>query len=159
MELPSRITIEKILSRTVRNGECVEWQGASSRGYGQIGWKENGKNIMAYVHRAIWYLNNGDLNGLLVCHKCDNRLCVNIDHLFLGTQKENMVDCRAKGRLNRSKGSNHYGSKLDEHEVAWIKRIVKTGKFSRLTVAKMFKVCRATINHIVNGRIWKHVGH
>jgi hypothetical protein len=72
---------------------CVEWTGRTNgRGYGKDG--------KTYAHRDAWELANGPIPaGMVICHSCDNPLCVNPDHLFLGTQKENMQDAGAKGRL------------------------------------------------------------
>lgn len=80
---------------------CWVWSGWSS-GYGQI--RIYGKlfvgNRIIMAHRFSWTLHNGDIPyGLLVCHQCDNPSCVRPDHLFVGTQKDNMRDCRDKGRL------------------------------------------------------------
>jgi HNH endonuclease len=77
--------------------ECWEWQGSiNASGYGQLTYK----NKHWPAHRASYIINVGAVpEGINVCHKCDNRCCVNFAHLFLATQSENMIDAVAKGRL------------------------------------------------------------
>jgi hypothetical protein len=80
--------------------DCIIWTGAlwAQGRYGMQ--KLNGKSMGA--HKAEWIKKFGDVpKGLVVCHSCDNGLCVNVDHLFLGTLSDNMRDCSQKGRLNR----------------------------------------------------------
>jgi hypothetical protein len=82
----------------VQRGEgCWEWQGANNgKGYGCFG-KEGSRPY--YAHRFSWELHAGPIpDGLFVLHRCDNRRCVNPEHLFLGTQGDNMRDMIAKGR-------------------------------------------------------------
>jgi hypothetical protein len=92
---------ERFASKLVpaANG-CIEW-GASRfpQGYGQI--KVNYQNRKA--HRVAWELAHGPIpDGLVVCHRCDNPPCCNVDHLFLGTHSDNTRDMHAKGRANKA---------------------------------------------------------
>lgn len=74
---------------------CWEWQGVMHHsGYGCF--KDKGK--FAYTHRASYEAFHGPINGLYVCHRCDNPKCCFPGHLFLGTHQENMDDMKAKGR-------------------------------------------------------------
>jgi hypothetical protein len=85
---------------------CWEWQGGvSRRGYGQFAMKRpDGKQNVMNAMRAAWLLFRGPIGpGLDVCHKCDNKLCVRLDHLFLGTRVENHRDCVNKGRWPTAK--------------------------------------------------------
>lgn len=90
--LPDRL---KAYSVPVASG-CIEWSAQiDSRGYGRI--KVEGKPAAAY--RVAYEVEKGPIpEGMEVCHKCDNTRCINPDHLFLGTHKENMHDMWAKGR-------------------------------------------------------------
>jgi len=93
-------TWDRINAKThqAENG-CVEWCGATRDGYGLI-WYQ-GK--LQSVHRLVWMLTFGSIpEGQQVLHKCDNRICVRIDHLFLGTQADNLNDAVAKNHLNRA---------------------------------------------------------
>ena len=74
---------------------CIEWQGATVRGYGCL--RIPHKTL--YAHRVSWETSIGPIpEGLHVLHRCDNRLCVNPKHLFLGTHQDNMNDMSRKGR-------------------------------------------------------------
>jgi hypothetical protein len=87
----------RIEQRSIRRGDCLIWTGQRTRdGYGVIG---IGRGKQYRVHRIAWEVCYGAIpDGLLVCHKCDTPLCVNIDHLFLGTAKDNVHDMMNKGR-------------------------------------------------------------
>src|SRR5688572_8620113 len=91
-------TEQSVLERVKKTASgCWKWQGyKTKRGYGTVGFKY--KPIR--VHRLMWIFRNGDIpKGLLVCHTCDNPPCCNPDHLFIGTQQDNVNDRGSKGRL------------------------------------------------------------
>ena len=91
--------MERFYSKTEKQSNgCIHWTGCirGKSGYGAF--KLNGKTVNA--HRIAYILANGEItDNLLVCHKCDNRLCVNPDHLFLGTHQVNYDDGVKKGRI------------------------------------------------------------
>jgi hypothetical protein len=110
----------------IENG-CWEWiTGKSRDGYGVFSY--NNKDFRA--HRLSYELHFGNIeNGLCVCHKCDNPSCVNPEHLFLGSHKQNMEDKANKGRTynGNQKGSHNPGSKLSDVDVIEIKRLLSSG--------------------------------
>lgn len=135
---------------TAPNG-CIEWTGALRTGYGQFHVRRLGANIPS--HRASWMRHNGPIpNGLFVCHKCDNRKCVNPEHLFLGSPADNSADMVAKGR---GKGSARLGaenpmSKLKDFEV----EAIKASTASCRELAEAFGVSKSQIHRIKKGVQW-----
>ena len=110
----------------------------------------------AYIGgRLPWMMFVGPIpDGLFVCHKCDNPPCVNPDHLFLGTNLDNMRDCREKGRtLTGEKNTN---AKLTEREVRAIRTLFSEGK-KYSEIAAIFGFHRITVLGVVKRHSWKHV--
>lgn len=91
-------------SKVEKSDGCWEWNASIFKltGYGQFA-LESTRPINA--HRMAWILEHGDIpDGMNVCHHCDNRLCVNPAHLFLGSQQDNMIDMTEKGRHVGTRG-------------------------------------------------------
>lgn len=133
---------------------CWEWTGGVSRlGYARINFK--GKTREA--NRIAYQLFKGDIpSGKCVCHNCDNRLCVNPDHLWLGTHKENMDDMFAKGRYKVLSGETNGSSKLTESQVLEIRKLKAEG-FRAQVIADQFNTSRTYVNQIVRRDVWKHI--
>jgi DNA invertase Pin-like site-specific DNA recombinase len=112
-----------------------------------------------------------------VLHRCDNRACVNPDHLFLGTQADNMADMTAKGRNGyltkperiargdrhafmlhperRPRGERNGSAKLTETTVRDIRALIATGGIGPVEIARRFGIHRTTVHRIVNRKIWR----
>lgn len=134
------------------NGDCWLWTGRPDRfGYGIISYK--GK--FARTHVCSYSMHHGGISkGLQVLHKCDIPGCVNPDHLWLGTNADNMADRKAKGRYaTASKGSTHYKAKLNEDDV----RRIRADPRDHLTIAAEYGTSRSNVGNIKHRRAWKHV--
>lgn len=146
--------IERFHSKTKQsqNG-CIEWQGSKDKdGYGYFRLTKNkvGKDIKA--HRwAKAYVDDKVMppSSVLVCHTCDNPSCVNPDHLFTGTQKENMEDKASKGRSAR----NTAAAKVTPDEILLIRN--STEKLEELS--KKHKLSKSALSKIRNRKTWKTI--
>lgn len=152
----------RIYSRVKINEEtgCWEWQGCKRSGYGRtiIGSRTDGTRRTECTHRISYMLNYGEIpKGMEVCHKCDNPSCINPDHLFLGTYKDNAMDCLNKGRMYNPKGEKQGRSKLKEVDVATAREEYLKGEVSSRELAKRYNVSRKTMWDALTGKTWKHV--
>ncbi len=136
--------------------DCWRWGGHADR-YGSF--HVSSKRGMMAAHRYSWELRHGPIPpGIEVCHHCDNGICVNPSHLFLGTHADNMADAAQKGRLPgvSAPGETHPGAKLKNNQVTAIKCAIAAGeRTSRL--ARQYSVQPTTISAIKHGRSWKTV--
>lgn len=151
---------------------CWPWKGSQfTGGYGQF--KAHKHNMKA--HRVAYYLGHKrDPGPYLVCHSCDNPVCCNPAHLFLGTPADNTQDSARKGRLNPQSGAKHHshlrpdtvargervgGSKLTEKQVVDIRNAYKKGGVTQEELAASYGVKRETVGLIIRGKNWAHIAN
>lgn len=132
---------------------CWIWAGMrNALGYGVI--RYSGKR--SFAHRLSFELYKGQIpEGMYVCHKCDNPSCVNPDHLFIGSPKDNMDDMRAKGRENYVKGEQNSNAKLVQEQVIEIRNLY--GSLSASKTAKLFSISKKSVLNIWNRHTWAHI--
>lgn len=124
----------------------------SKAGYSRF--RSNGK--MTLVHRYMYEQKYGKIpDGMFACHRCDNPACINPDHIFIGTNQDNIDDMCNKNRQNKTKGSNHYKSKLTDEQVREIR--FKSSGLSQNYLSRKYGVVQSVIWAIINGHIWKHI--
>lgn len=145
----SHIVINKITG-------CWDWDGPPGKnGYGTFALtRTNHKS----AHKVSYLLTHNSIpEGLNVLHTCDNKICVRPDHLFLGTQQDNVDDMIEKGRANYVRGSDSGAAKLMEQDVLTIRQMADNGIQLR-AIASIYNVDNSTISGIVKGKYWSHVG-
>lgn len=168
-------TMEERFWEKVKKGDgCWIWSSFHNEyGYGQLRFRGR----MRGAHRASWEINCGPIpDGLFVLHKCDNPGCVNPNHLFLGTNQDNLRDASNKGRLwgqhnpkkcaknlgkwkgVGAKGSKHHHAKLTEYQVIEMRKEYATMTISLAALGHKYGVHESTAWDVVSGRRWKHVG-
>lgn len=138
---------------------CWIWQASlSTNGYGQI--KFGDRPVLA--HRVSWILHHGEIpkdgskyGTMNVLHKCDNQLCVNPDHLFLGDQSDNALDAVSKDRWGKRglSGEKHGRALVTENDV----REIRASDLPIKKIAEKFGLSSGAVQHIRSRRSWKHV--
>ncbi len=138
------------LSIQLPHGGCWLWFGTTDKktGYGSI--RIDGKMVKA--HRASWTVHRGRIPaGIKVLHQCDIPNCINPNHLFLGTQLDNIRDMEAKGRRRSAMGQKNGRAKLTAKQVAEI----RLAKDTLNEIARAYGVGKSIIGYIRSGQNWK----
>ncbi len=148
---------DRFWKKVSRTQSCWEWTGSlTSTGYGcvRVEWK------LYKSHRLSWEMHNGAIpDGLHVCHACDNRLCVNPEHLFLGSASDNTADMMRKGRGSfvTHHGEDNVASKLSNADVLEIRRLASDGKIRQGDIGAMFGISQAKVSQIKLRKNWRHI--
>jgi len=146
--IPLEIRIERYIIRIP--GGCWLWTGATVMGYA-VSSISHSRQVR--LHRWMWERENGPIpDGFLVCHRCDVRNCINPQHLFLGTNTDNLRDMANKGRSTH--GEKNKGAKLTAEQVLEI-RALKSYTYQQL--ADAFGVSRVAIKRIKRRRTWTRI--
>lgn len=138
---------DRFWSKVNKGADCWLWEGMKTAGgYGLV-WFPGGRRDGA--HRVSWQLHNeGSIEGLYICHTCDNPSCVNPAHLFPGTQDDNMKDAAQKERAN---------NRLTADEVEEIRTSYAAGGVTQRQLAGRYETSQTNISAIVRGLTWHHV--
>ena len=142
----------RFFSKVKKTKGCWTWIAScrNKSGYGQFKFR----GTMYLAHRVSYILHVGEIpNGKLVCHTCDNRLCVNPKHLFLGTVLTNNHDCISKGRDVHARGEANGRNKLSNSDV----RLIRASDKSDMDLAKLLGVSKSHVGNIRSRRCWKHI--
>jgi hypothetical protein len=142
---------------------CWIFTGAlNEAGYGVVGKGGRGSGTDR-AHRVTYSNFVGEItDGLFVCHHCDQPACCNPEHLFLGTNAENMADCRSKGRDSKPPrnphvvGSVHPGAKLTEARVIEMRALREQG-WTESALASRYEIHPVSVHKIVHRQRWRHV--
>lgn len=133
---------------------CWLWQSYKTNGYG--GFYVKRPKIYDYTHRISYYIYVGKIGNYNVLHKCDNPICVNPKHLWLGTHQDNMIDKAKKFRAPF--GSQHSKAKITEYDVIEIRKECIIGKYGEIPrLAKKYNLFKTTIYCIIHRKTWKHI--
>lgn len=145
---------ERFWSRVIKTDYCWNWNGTKRGNYGCL----EIDGVLTSAHRFSWEIHFGKIiNNLNVLHKCDNTICVNPEHLFLGTISDNNKDRARKNRSWRPKGVLHPLSKLTENDIRNIRSIYKNKNLSQRAIAKIFNVSQECIRKILKYITWSHI--
>ena len=137
---------------------CWLWVGKTNAdGYGELHSEDNEFGLRS-AHRYSYTIHHGHIPAKLqVLHKCDQPCCINPDHLFLGTQQENIADMDRKGRRKVGVGVRHSKARVNNEQAIAIKQEYSKGLLKQKDIAEKYGIDRSAVSAIVNNRTWKHV--
>lgn len=141
--------------------DCWEWLASTNTdGYGQFAFypEKKNKKVNLQAHQIAYFLQHRCIpDGLCVCHTCDNRKCNNHQHLFIGTQTDNIKDRDNKGRHRATKGIESASAILTEIQVQEIRILRFVGKRTLSNIAATFGITDSCVKGIIYGSNWKHL--
>ncbi len=147
---------KRLIEGSEKVGECILWKGKKSKfGHGRIGYRKK----QFSTHRAAWMAWKGEIpKGKFILHHCDVPHCISIDHLYIGTLKNNSQDMVRRNRYvqNCKKGIECNLTKLNEDQVREIRTLPSQG-YTHMKIANKYNVSRTCIQSILYRRNWKHI--
>ncbi len=147
--------MERFWNKVEKQGDgCWNWIAAKTpAGYGMF---QVGVGVTRRAHRVAWMLTHGDIpKGIFCLHHCDNRLCVNPEHLYLGTHQDNMNDMAARERAPR--GEKHHKSKMTAEKVIELRQQYANGEGTMEQLGLIYGINKASARQIIREIWWRHV--
>ena len=146
---------------TVLSSGCWDWTGANGNNYGMFRYD----GVLCRAHRVSYMMHKGTIpKGKFVLHKCNNKRCVNPDHLYAGNAQDNVNDSLVAGThcsINPSgnrwqSGENHTGSKLMNEDVVCIKKMLRD-KIKKSLICYIYEIGKSTLQNIACEKTWKGI--
>lgn len=153
---PAEQIAERFWDKVNKLRGCWEWDGWKSRSTGYGGYSANGKQDVA--HRWAWQITNGAIPaGQHVLHKCDNKICVNPAHLYLGNARQNYIDMMARqGHEYFGKcGEKNHQSRYTAKDINRLR--VLSATIQQKSLAKLFAMSKGNVSRIINRTLWRHI--
>jgi len=150
---------ERFWTKVQKADGCWLWTASvhGTKGYGQINSGGRGRPLQA--HRVSWEIHFGPIpDGMIICHHCDNPLCVRPDHLFVGTKSDNALDAVRKGIFGDHwpKGERHYKTRLTNADALHIRALHAAGaNYGEL--ASRYGISNSSISKLVRRVTWRHL--
>lgn len=151
--------IERLEEKYVEDDDtnCWEWTAATNKsGYGRI----RIDDVLRYAHRVSYRIHVGDLDdGAQVNHRCHNPRCINPDHLYSGTQKDNIEDAIEQGEFLESKprAQDNPNTVLTEEQVREIRQLYRETDHTQRSLASKFDVSKGAIQDVLERKSWDHL--
>ncbi len=137
--------MQRFWDKVDKSDDCWEWQGYCLKGHGRFLYD----GYVQYAHRVSWQINVGEIpEGMCVLHKCNNKPCVNPDHLYIGDYQDNAID--------RSKDGTNTKMKLDAGEVRLLRDLFDDGVHYK-SLMWLFGIGETTVHRVANRTFYKWV--
>lgn len=135
--------LHRVATKVDYSNDCYIWTGTTRSGGGVIKWCHKGTSTNLYVYRIIAYLNFGNISDKQVNHKCDNRLCVNCEHLYTGNQSENVNDSVKRDRWHTKE--------YDDETIVEVRELYRDTNMSQSEIANNFNMGQDHVSRVVRG--------
>jgi hypothetical protein len=145
---------QRFMAKVEQGSGCWTWKGVSQTrgGRGRMVIKQR----VYYAYRVAYALEHGSLpENLGICHRCDNPACVRPDHLFAGTQADNVADMDVKGRRQNKPrfGRDHHKVTVSDERVAWAIGMYRSGRMTQTAIGEVLGVKQQTVSGWVHGEV------
>jgi len=149
----------RLLRNCDKTDSCWNWLGATRMGYGRmvIGSRTDGSRRYISAHRAAYREWKGEIIKPMVLHTCDNRRCINPNHLYNGTHQDNVRDAIERKRFKWTVGQDNGNASITNHTAKAIKRLLITTELTCKQIGKLVGCSRDVVKGISSNKSWRDI--